>query len=312
MAAAPMTAARDVLPELAGAQGKPGTGHTLADGLDVTELARRVAAKGMALGSPVMIRVFKSESELEVWMHKGERFELLAVYPICNWSGVLGPKLTEGDKQSPEGFYSIGARQLHRTGRWPRSLDIGFPNTFDRAHGRTGSYILVHGGCTSTGCYAMTDPVMEEIYALGEAALRQGQWHIPVHVFPFRMTQANLAAHTGSEWSVFWASLKEAYDLFERTRRPPYVSVCNKQYVVSEHAAADSSDCMENVSHVRVEHNGPSNAGYHRHARRLASRAHARRGRNARRAYAAARAARMAAAAKQHHATVGAKGGQGW
>src|SRR5262245_11320765 len=139
-----------------------------------------------------MIRIFKLESEFELWMQKEGRYELLARYPICHWSGSLGPKLTEGDRQSPEGLYSISVRQLHKTGRWRRSLDIGFPNTFDRAHGRTGSYILVHGGCTSIGCYAMTTPVMDEIYALSEAALRQGQEHIPVHVFPFRMTQQNL------------------------------------------------------------------------------------------------------------------------
>ena len=112
-------------------------------------------------------------------MQKDERFELFATYPICHWSGRLGPKLHEGDRQAPEGLYSRGPSPDPSQGRWPRSLDIGYPNAFDRAMARTGSYILVHGGCTSTGCYAMTNPVMEEIYALSEQALRQGQERIP-------------------------------------------------------------------------------------------------------------------------------------
>ena len=219
---------------------------------DMEDLKRRLAEKGLAAGSPIMIRVFKDESELEVWVRNGERFELFAVYPICNWSGELGPKLTEGDRQSPEGLYSIGARQLHRTGRWRRSLDIGFPNTFDKAHGRTGSYILVHGGCTSTGCFAMTNGVMEEIFTLSEAALTRGQDRIQVHVFPFRMTLKNLAAHADSPWTGFWIGLKGAYDQFEQTRVPPQVSVCNKQYVVGEVAEDDTRDCIANVSEVSV------------------------------------------------------------
>jgi murein L,D-transpeptidase YafK len=218
------------------------------DAFDADALKRRLAQKGVALGDPVMIRIFKKEAELELWLRKGERFELFAVHPICNWSGSLGPKLAEGDKQSPEGLYSVGPRQLHRSGRWRRSLDIGFPNTYDKAHGRTGSYILVHGGCTSTGCYAMTDPVMKEIFTLSEAALAQGQDRIQVHVFPFRMTELNLAAHAESPWSGFWLGLKTAYDAFERTRVPPRVSVCDDHYAVGETQDEGQGACVANVS----------------------------------------------------------------
>jgi murein L,D-transpeptidase YafK len=195
---------------------------------------RRLAEKGMTAGSPMMIRIFKQESELELWMETQGRFELFATYPICFWSGRLGPKLREGDRQAPEGFYSVGLDQLYEKGRRPRSFDIGFPNAFDQAFARTGSYILVHGGCSSTGCFAMTDPVMNEIYALSEQALRQGQDRIEVHTFPFRMTDANLAAQTESPWHPFWLNLKEAYDAFERTRVPPRVSVCDRRYIVGE------------------------------------------------------------------------------
>jgi murein L,D-transpeptidase YafK len=200
----------------------------------LADIQRRLADKGMTAGSPIMIRIFKAEAELELWMRKGDRFELLAVYPICYWSGALGPKQTEGDKQAPEGFYSIGARQMHHKGRWPASMDVGYPNAFDKAHGRTGSYILVHGGCTSTGCYAMTNPVMDEIYLISNAAIENGQKRFQVHIFPFRPTAANLAAHKDSEWYGFWNELKQAYDVFERTRIPPRVSVCRGKYEIAE------------------------------------------------------------------------------
>jgi murein L,D-transpeptidase YafK len=201
---------------------------------DVTKTAERLAAKGFANGAPLLLRVFKAESELEVWMEKDGRYELFATYPICHWSGTLGPKQREGDKQTPEGFYTITSRQLHHVGRWPRSLNLGFPNAFDQAMGRSGSYILVHGGCSSVGCFAMTNPVIGEIYGLATAALRGGQRHIPAHVFPFRMTEKNLAKKAKSEWAGFWANLKEGYDSFERTRQPPRVSVCENRYHIQD------------------------------------------------------------------------------
>ena len=201
---------------------------------DVTKTAERLAAKGFAAGAPLLLRIFKAESELEVWMEKDGRFELFATYPICHWSGTLGPKQREGDKQTPEGFYTITSRQLHHVGRWPRSLNLGFPNAFDKAMGRSGSYILVHGGCSSVGCFAMTNPVIGEIYSLSTAALRNGQRHIPAHVFPFRMTDKNLAMNAKSEWAGFWANLKEGYDSFEKTRQPPRVSVCENRYHIED------------------------------------------------------------------------------
>ena len=201
---------------------------------DVSKTAERLAAKGFASGAAIMLRIFKSESELEVWMEKDGRYELFATYPICHWSGTLGPKQREGDKQTPEGFYTITSRQLHHVGRWPRSLNLGFPNAFDQAMGRSGSYILVHGGCSSVGCFAMTNPVIGEIYALATAALRGGQRHIPAHVFPFRMTEKNIAKNAKSEWAGFWANLKEGYDSFEKTRQPPRVSVCENRYHIED------------------------------------------------------------------------------
>lgn len=204
----------------------------LAGTPDLAQLNDRLAAKGLKSGGELFIRVFKAESELEVWMKKDGRFVLFATYPICHWAGTIGPKLREGDKQNPEGFYSVGPRQLHRVGRWPRSLNIGYPNSFDRAHGRTGSYILVHGGCSSAGCFAMTNAVMAEIFTLTEQALKAGQDRVDVHVFPFRMTDANLAQHAASPWHDFWLNLKEGYDAFQETNLPPKIGLCDRRYVV--------------------------------------------------------------------------------
>ena len=254
-----------------------------------------------------MIRIFKQETLLEVWVDKGERFERFATYEICNWSGVLGPKLTEGDRQSPEGLYSIGVDQLHRKGRWRRSLDIGYPNTFDRAHGRTGSFILVHGGCSTIGCFAMTNPVMDEIFALSEAALANGQERIQVHVFPFRMTQANLNAHASSPWFGFWANLKDAYDAFERTSVPPQVSVCGSRYLAGQ--APDPGLCVANVSEASVA-TATARPRYARYARlvrrgRVAGRGRRWAGRHVRQAYAAARRTRVASYARRQASYLG-------
>jgi murein L,D-transpeptidase YafK len=280
---------------LAQGHGKLGVARMPLDAAAEGELERRLADKGLKVGGPILIRIFKSEALLELWVEAGGRFELFATYPICNWSGSLGPKLTEGDKQSPEGLYSVGARQLHYSVRWRRALDLGFPNTYDRASKRTGSDVLVHGGCTSTGCFAMTDAAMEEIFWLAEAALSHGQKRIQVQAFPFRMTADNLAAHAGSEWDGFWANLKEAYDLFERTRTAPTVSVCNNRYVVSETAML-ARGCTENTA----------TADTGRGRRWRAVRRH--RARSALRAYAAARRARLAAKVRQQRQALQAAG----
>lgn len=201
---------------------------------DTAKLEARLTDAGLKAGAPIFLRIFKAESELELWMRKDGAFERFATYPICNWSGSLGPKLREGDKQTPEGFYTITARQLHRLGRWKHALNLGFPNAYDESLKRDGSYILVHGGCSSVGCFAMTDAVILEIFQLTSAALRGGQSYVPVHVFPFRMTDESLAKHRDDEWSDFWANLKEGYDSFERTKRPPVVSVCQGRYVIED------------------------------------------------------------------------------
>ncbi len=189
---------------------------------------------GVVAGDPVFIRLFKQESELELWMQSGENasYRLLKTYPVCAWSGSLGPKLREGDNQAPEGFYSVSRSALNPNSSYHLSFNIGFPNQYDRAHGRTGSYLMVHGDCVSIGCYAMTDAAIEEIYHLIERALINGQENVPVHIFPFRMSEGNLHKNRSSDWSAFWRNLKTGYDAFERKKTPPVMAVDNKRYVV--------------------------------------------------------------------------------
>ena len=193
-----------------------------------------LAEKGMTEESPVLIRIFKAESELEVWKAKDNgRFYQFKTYPICSYSGKLGPKLKQGDRQAPEGFYSVSLGRMNPRSKYHLSFDVGFPNTYDRAYGRTGADIMVHGDCTSSGCYAMTDAVVEEIFALTREALQNGQSEIQIQALPFRMTKANMAAHKDDEWYDFWKNLKEGYDYFEISRLPPKVAVCEKRYLIN-------------------------------------------------------------------------------
>ncbi len=206
------------------------SGYSLPGTPDLTRLQERLKAEGVALGAPIFIRIFKREFELEVWLLRNGRFTRFATYPICRYSGKLGPKLRQGDRQAPEGIYSVDAKALNPHSRWHRSFNLGFPNAFDRTHARTGSFVMVHGGCSSIGCYAMTNPVIDEIWSLVTAALDHGQDRFQVQVFPFRMTEENLASRAQSPQAAFWRDLRKGYDVFEADRRPPKVSVCGGSY----------------------------------------------------------------------------------
>ena len=190
--------------------------------------------KGMALDSPMFIRVFKEDSELEVWKQRDDgRFYHFKTYPICNWSGGLGPKIQQGDMQAPEGFYTVAHNQMNPNSQFHLAFNLGYPNTFDRANNRSGDFLMIHGKCKSAGCYAMTDALIEEIYALARESFIGGQASVHVHALPFRMTQANLDRHKASPHAKFWLTLKEGYDHFEAARVPPTVAVCERRYVVN-------------------------------------------------------------------------------
>ena len=190
--------------------------------------------KGMDPQAPIFVRIFKEESELEIWKLKSDgRFYHFKTYPICNWSGEIGPKLKEGDRQAPEGFYSVSREQMNPDSKYHLAMNLGYPNAYDRAHGRTGEFLMIHGRCKSAGCYAMTDALMEEIYAIARDSFLGGSDTFEVHAFPFRMTEANIARRRDHPAYAFWSTLKEGYDYFELTRQLPAVAVCDRHYVVN-------------------------------------------------------------------------------
>lgn len=197
---------------------------------DLASLPDRLAAHGLTQGAPILMRIFKREFELELWVQRDGVFHRFVTYPICRWSGRLGPKLREGDGQAPEGFYSVGRTALNPNSKWYRSFNLGYPNLFDRGRGRTGSFLMVHGGCASIGCYAMTNAQMDEIWRLVTAALDGGQPSFQVQIFPFRMTDEKLMAYAGHANEGFWRDLKAGHDLFEATLLPPEVHVCQGRY----------------------------------------------------------------------------------
>jgi murein L,D-transpeptidase YafK len=194
----------------------------------------------MPKSSPILVRVFKEEAELEVWKQDTTgRFQILKTYPICRWSGDLGPKLYEGDRQSPEGFYTITPELMNPNSNYYLAINTGFPNTFDKANNRDGSLLMIHGDCASMGCYAMTDEQISEIYSLARDSLL-GRPSFQVQAYPFRLTPANLARHRNSPNLAFWNMLKIGNDHFETTRLEPKVDVCDGRYVFNAQAAPNS------------------------------------------------------------------------
>ena len=205
------------------------------------KLIAAMAEKDMDLQSPMLVRLFKQEAELEVWKQdRSGRFALLKTYPICRWSGDLGPKVREGDRQAPEGFYAISPAQMNPQSAYYLSFNTGYPNAYDSALGHTGSQLMVHGDCSSRGCYAMTDEQIAEIYSLGRESFFGGQKSFQLQAYPFRMTPVNMAKHRNNPNLPFWKMIKEGYDHFEVTRQEPKVDFCEKKYVFDAVKAPDA------------------------------------------------------------------------
>ncbi|MFC0244675.1 hypothetical protein ACFOLL_08355 [Falsochrobactrum ovis] len=196
------------------------------------KIVAKMKAKGMSRHSPILVRIFKEENVLEVWKQKNNgKYDQIASYEICKWSGKLGPKFIEGDRQAPEGFYTVRPAQMNPTSQYYLAFNMGFPNAYDRVNERTGQHLMVHGACSSSGCYSMTDESVSEIYAFGRDAFRGGQRDFQIQAFPFRMTNANMARYRNDPNFEFWKMLKQGYDAFEATKTPPKVDVCEKRYV---------------------------------------------------------------------------------
>jgi murein L,D-transpeptidase YafK len=218
----------------------PTNGRALAPLSD--KMLAKIAEKNMDKNSPILVRIFKEESEMEVWkQNRDGQFALLKTYPICRWSGALGPKIKQGDRQAPEGFYTITPAQMNPNSNYYLAFNTGYPNAYDRAWGHTGSELMVHGDCSSAGCYAMTDEQIQEIYALARDSFFGGQKEFQLEAFPFRMTALNMAKHRNNPNFAFWKMLKQGYDDFEATRQEPKIAVCEKRYVFDAAPPENSS-----------------------------------------------------------------------
>ena len=206
-------------------------------------LVAEMERQDMADTSPIFVRLYKESSELEIWkQRRNGDFALLKTYAICKWSGALGPKTKEGDRQAPEGVYIVTPAQMNPASHYYLSFNIGYPNAYDRSLGRTGSNLMVHGACSSAGCYSMTDEDAGEIFALARDSFRGGQTSFQIQALPFRMTAANLANHRDDPNMDFWRMLKVGSDNFDLTLRPPKVDVCDKGYVFNADAGGATFD----------------------------------------------------------------------
>ena len=217
------------------------------------ELLSLLRQKKMPIHSPILVRVFKEEAELEVWKQDTTgRFQILKTYPICRWSGDLGPKLREGDRQTPEGFYRVTPELMNPHSNYYLAMNIGYPNSFDKANNRDGSLIMIHGDCWSVGCYAMTDEQISEIYSLARESFLGGRPSFQVQAYPFRLTPANLARHRNNPNLAFWKMLKIGNDHFEATHLEPKVDVCNRRYVFDAQRPPNSREASCVQSHRQM------------------------------------------------------------
>jgi murein L,D-transpeptidase YafK len=195
----------------------------------------KLSSMGIDRSSPMLLRIFKEEGRLELWKaDRANRFKLVRNYKICAWSGKLGPKMKEGDRQAPEGFYPLSKANMNPNSSYYLAINTGYPNTYDRANKASGTHLMIHGACSSSGCYSMTDEQMVEIFAFARDAFGGGQSTIQLQAFPFRMTAENMARHRDNPNIEFWKMLKVGYDHFELTKRPPEVNVCEKKYVFNQ------------------------------------------------------------------------------
>jgi murein L,D-transpeptidase YafK len=193
-------------------------------------LQKELAGKGFKATAPIYIRIFKDQDALEVWKKDGSKYKLFKTYEICYYSGNLGTKTRSGDNKSPEGFYTIGAGQLNPVSNYYLAINVGYPNKVEQAKGYTGNAIMIHGHCASIGCYAMTNPRIEEIYTLVYQALAAGQQKINLDIFPFRMDKSHMEFYRRQPSIKFWRTIKPGYDKFEKTHIPPAYTVKGTDY----------------------------------------------------------------------------------
>jgi hypothetical protein len=191
------------------------------------EVERMFADAGVAFPPKELLwRVFKDKHHLEVWANdtKGAPMKKIATYRACAMSGDLGPKHREGDRQVPEGFYRI--EYFFPDSAFHLAAKVSYPNALDRATGDPvpGGDIMIHGGCASIGCIALTDERIEELWVIGSSVIYKGE-PIHVHIFPSRDMDALIEDDAWAKNRAFWENLREGFQAFEADKRLPNIRI---------------------------------------------------------------------------------------
>ena len=197
------------------------------------KLEKELISKGFKQYSPIYLVILKEDNLFQVWVKSKTTYKLFKTYGICFFSGGLGTKTRSGDGKSPEGFYTIGPKQLNPVSNYHLAINIGYPNKLEIKKGYSGNDIMVHGNCASIGCYAMTDPQIEEIYTLIYKAFDSGQQKIDLAVYPFRMDETHMKRYAGSAYFDFWKTIEPGYVFFEKHHLPPVISIRHNAYYIS-------------------------------------------------------------------------------
>jgi len=200
-------------------------------------LKKELSAAAIKSPFKLYITAYKSEGKLEVWLQAAaqKKYQLFKTYNFCASSGTLGPKVKEGDRQTPEGFYYVNA--FNPMSNFYLSLGVDYPNSVDlRRSGKEkpGSDIYIHGNCVTIGCIPLTDEKIKEVYVLAVEAKNSGQQQIPVNIFPFKMTDGNLKKYVVQypKQTTFWQNLQQGYAYFEKHKTLPAVSQVKGSYVI--------------------------------------------------------------------------------
>ena len=185
----------------------------------------------------MLINAYKAEGKLEVWLKSksAKSYSLFRTYDFCAHSGALGPKVIEGDGQTPEGFYYINV--FNPMSNFHLSLGVNYPNAVDLArtgkNRKPGGEIYIHGNCVTVGCIPLTDEKIKEVYILGVEARNNGQDRIPVNIYPFKMTNGNMqkfSTQFPAQLS-FWKTLQPGYLGFEKHRNMANVKEVKGKYI---------------------------------------------------------------------------------
>jgi len=179
----------------------------------------------------IYLRAFKTEKKVELWAKNScdSVYKMVKEFNICDLSGDVGAKRRSHDLQVPEGFYHIS--DLNPFSKYYLSMKVNYPNASDSIRGvrrHLGNNIFIHGSCISSGCLAMTDDRIRELYVYCVEAYSAGQEEIGLTIFPARLTDAAYSQliYTYSRYKddvALWGDLKKSYDLFNQTRVPPTV-----------------------------------------------------------------------------------------